>query len=128
MKTMTDPKRAQQYFADKMSFTTGPAELKRWLDAHECLNIVDVRRREDYDEGHIPGALSLPKDEWHEGESALAKDKINVLYCYSAVCHLAPEAALVFSRKGYPVMELEGGFDAWTQYKLPVEAAQPAVF
>jgi hypothetical protein len=39
------------------------------------------------------------------------KDKLNVLYCYSGVCHLATSAAVEFAEKGYPVMEMEGGFN-----------------
>jgi rhodanese-related sulfurtransferase len=85
----------------------------------ENINIVDVRAAEDYAEGHIPGAVNLPKDKW-DSLSGLRKDKINVLYCYSQVCHLAATAAVEFAGKGYPVMELEGGFRAWKDHKLEI--------
>ena len=76
------------------------------------VNVVDVRAAEDFSEGHIPGAINLPKDQWH-ALKGLRKDKTNVLYCYSQVCHLAASAALEFAAKGYPVMELEGGWRWW---------------
>lgn len=57
--------------------------------------------------GHIPGAINLPRDRWHTLDG-LRKDQTNVLYCYSQVCHLAATAAVEFSTKGYPIMELEG--------------------
>ena len=40
-----------------------------------------------------------------------SKNKTHVIYCYTQTCHLAAGAALVFAKKGYSVVELEGGFD-----------------
>lgn len=108
--------KAKKYFQDKMAFTTGPVELERWFKQGEPVHIVDVRAAEDYTDGHIPGAINLPKDQWADAKklkAVLRKDKINVLYCYSQVCHLAARAAVEFSSKGYPVMELEGGWRWW---------------
>ena len=59
----TDPAKARRYFEDKLAFPTGPVELERELQSDE-VNIVDVRAAEDYEEGHIPGAKSLPQDRW----------------------------------------------------------------
>lgn len=114
-----DPKKAKEYFEDKMAFTTGPVELERVMKDPN-VNIVDVRAAEDYAEGHIPGAVNLPKDKWHT-LAGLKKDKSTVVYCYSQVCHLAAAAALEFTSKGFPVMELEGGFRAWKEHDMPVE-------
>jgi rhodanese-related sulfurtransferase len=110
--TISDPAKAREYFEAKMAFTAGPVELERMMKQGENINIVDVRASEDYAEGHIPGAINLPKDKWNR-LTGLRKDKINVLYCYSQTCHLAAAAAVEFADKGYPVMELEGGFRAW---------------
>ena len=60
-----DPQKAKEYFEAKISFTTGPVELERMMKQGENINIVDVRAAEDYAEGHIPGAVNLPKDKWH---------------------------------------------------------------
>jgi len=94
-----------------MAFTTGPVELERMMKNNE-VNVVDVRAAEDYAEGHISGAINLPKDQW-PSLKGLRKDKLNVLYCYSQVCHLAATAAVDFASKGYPVMELDGGWRWW---------------
>lgn len=114
-----DPAKAKAFFEAKMAFTTGPIELERMIQGGE-VNVVDVRAAEDYQEGHIPGAVNLPKDRWETPEG-LRKDKVNVLYCYSQVCHLAAAGAVLFSSKGYPVMEMEGGFRAWKEYELDIE-------
>ena len=118
-----DPEKARQYFADKMAFTTGPVELDRNLKERANLTVVDVRAAEDYAKGHIPGAVNLPKDKWGT-LNGLRKDSLNVLYCYSHVCHLAATAALEFASKGYSVMEMDGGFEAWKEHDLEIEKAR----
>jgi rhodanese-related sulfurtransferase len=117
--TLPDAARAREYFEDKMAFTTGPVELERELK-DGGVTVVDVRAAEDYEKGHIPGAISLPQDRW-ENPEGLDRHGVNVLYCYSQVCHLAARAAAQFSGQGYPVRELEGGFEGWKQHGLPME-------
>jgi rhodanese-related sulfurtransferase len=114
-----NPAKAHDYFANKMEFTTGPGELERELKDGDLV-VVDVRAAEDYEKGHIPGAISLPQDRWERPEG-LDRQRVNVLYCYSQVCHLAARAAVELSAQGYPVRELEGGFEGWKQNKLRVE-------
>ena len=119
-----DPESARQYFADKLAFTTGPVELDRERQRAD-IAIVDVRAAEDFQEGHIPGAVNLPKEEWSTLRG-LRKDALNVIYCYSQVCHLAATAALEFASKGYSVMELEGGFKTWKGHDLEIEKKTPS--
>jgi rhodanese-related sulfurtransferase len=119
-----DPQKARAYFENKVAFTTGPIELSHQLE-RRGVNIVDVREAEDYEKGHIPGAINLPHGSWDNPRN-LAKDKTNVVYCYSQQCHLAANACVAFASKGFPVMELEGGFEVWEQHKLPTEeGAEP---
>ena len=113
--------KARKFFEDKITFTTGPVELDHMIKEDEDINIVDVRAAEDYEEGHIPGAVNLPRQKW-ETFDGLEKDKTNVLYCYSHVCHLAARAAVEFAGKGYPVMEMDGGFKAWKESELEIES------
>src|SRR5215470_14052289 len=116
-----DPARARAYFEDKLAFTTGPVELDRWIKAGEDnLVVVDVREAEDFAKGHIPGAINVPKEQWNNPRG-LAKDKTNVVYCYTQQCHLAANACAQFAAKGYPVMELEGGFATWKEDQLDIE-------
>ena len=114
-----DPVKAKEFFESKMAFTTGPVELERMMKNKE-VNIVDVRAAEDYTQGHIPGAVNLPKDQW-SSLKGLRKDKMNVLYCYSQVCHLAATAAVQFAGQGHPIMELDGGWRWWKDDGFDVE-------
>lgn len=115
-----DPVKAQQYFQDKVTFTTGPIEVSRAIRQDQDIVIVDVRAAEDFAAAHIGGAVNLPHGTWNH-PVGLSKDKLNVLYCYTHVCHLAAAACVELARQGYPVMEMEGGFLSWTKNNLPVE-------
>ncbi len=117
----TDTHRAVDYFKAKMEFTTGPVELKHMMDMGEDINIIDVRYPGDYVVGHIPGSYNLPGDQWDSFEG-LSKERTNIVYCYSGVCHLAAAASLHFAEHGYPVMELDGGFDEWQKHDFPIES------
>ena len=116
-----EPAKAKAYFDAKLAFTTGPVELDRMIRAGENnINIVDVREGEDFAKGHVPGATNLPREQWDSLEG-LSKDKTNIVYCYNQNCHLAANAAATFAGKGYPVMELEGGFKTWKEYDFDIE-------
>jgi rhodanese-related sulfurtransferase len=120
-----DPEKARQFFADKIAFTTGPVELEHNLKNRNDIVVVDVRETEDYEKGHIPGAINLPSDKWNTF-AGLRKDTLNVLYCYTQQCHLAATAAVEFGAKGYPVMEMDGGFEAWKEADLEIEKGAPS--
>jgi rhodanese-related sulfurtransferase len=112
--------RAAKYFEDKMEFTTGPVELNGMIKRGEKIRVIDVRSPEDYNKGHIPGSVNMPKGTWGD-TSKLSRENVNVVYCYSQVCHLAASAAREFAYSGYQVMELEGGWETWERFGLPVE-------
>ncbi|WP_373531139.1 rhodanese-like domain-containing protein [Vampirovibrio sp.] len=113
-----NPSQAKTFFEHKMQFTTGPVELERMMSQKQSIVVVDVREAEDYQKGHVPGAINLPKSKW-SNPTGLDKNKQNILYCYSHVCHLAADAAVHLAQAGYPVMELEGGWAAWQEHDLP---------
>lgn len=117
--SIQDGQKAKEYFEGKIAFTTGPVELSRMLKAGN-VNVVDVREAEDYEKGHIPGAVNLPHTAW-ESRQGLTRDKINIVYCYTQQCHLAANACAAFAAKWYPVMELEGGFEAWKNQDMDIE-------
>lgn len=115
-----NPKRAMEFFRNKIQFTMGPMEVNTALEENADINLVDVRHSSDFQDEHVPSAINLPEEEWG-AFSGLRRDKLNVIYCYSAVCHLAARAAAVFAENGFPVMEMDGGFSEWKHYELPTE-------
>lgn len=113
---------AKEYFQRKVAFTMGPVELKKSIDLNENIRIIDVRRFNDFEKGHIPGALSLPADSIEMHLNKLSKDQINIVYCYSQQCHAAAKSAIILAENGYPVVELEGGFATWKEYDMLIES------
>lgn len=109
-----DTQRAQCFFQELLAYTLDPIELKDLIDEGK-VNLVDVRRLEDYEVSHIPGAISIPKEELADNTNKLSKEEITVVYCYNEQCHLGIEACLILAEYGYPVMLLEGGFKSWVE-------------
>jgi rhodanese-related sulfurtransferase len=105
---------AEDYFAEKLAFTLGPVELKKMI-AENKIKLIDVRAKDDFDESHIPTAISVPKDEIQARLDEFSQTDVHVVYCYNQQCHLGASAALTFAKRGYPVMELEGGFKCWVE-------------
>lgn len=118
-----DPRKAREFFAQRLLYTTGPVELDGQIRRHERITVVDVREPCDYRAGHIPGAINLPRGRWHT-LAGLSKDRTNVLYCYGQNCKLGTAAAVEIATAGYPVVEMEGGFDAWRAAGLQVAVVE----
>ncbi len=118
--TLNVPKKAEEFFAEKLAFTIGPVEVNQQIERDEKITIVDVRAPKDFVKGHVPTAVNLPEGQWYKGLSWL-NDRPLIVYCYSQTCHLAAHAAVEFAKQGHSVMEMEGGFEAWKENKLPVE-------
>lgn len=116
-----DTRQAREYFAQKLAFLTGPHELDGQIKRNEPITIVDVRLPSDYKAGHIPGAINLPQGKWHT-LAGLTQDRTAVIYCYSQTCKLAAAAAVELASAGIPVVEMEGGFEAWQKHGLAIAA------
>jgi rhodanese-related sulfurtransferase len=123
---LQNPATAAEYFGRKMAFSTGPIEVSHYVEAGEQMVLVDVRDAEDYKKGHLPGAINLPKEKWTTAPG-LRQNVMHILYCYGPTCHLAAQAAHQFALKGFQVMEMDGGFEAWEENDLKVEKGESLV-
>ncbi len=56
------------------------ADAKKAADSGEAV-IVDVRPKTQYEQGHIKGSLSVPKNELPNRLAELPKDKLIIFYC-----------------------------------------------
>ena len=75
--------------------------------------VVDVRSLEEYNEGHIPNAISVPLETIeNEAETKLKnKDDLILVYCRSG--RRSREAALRLIEKGYTNVIDFGGIQDW---------------
>ena len=76
--------------------------------------IVDVRRQDEYDEGHIPGAVCIPNEtiESEQPEELPDLDQIILIYCRSG--NRSKQAAQKLSDMGYTNIYEFGGIIDWT--------------
>lgn len=109
-----DTEKAKDFFEKRLAYTLGPVEVKAMLQKPN-VKLIDVRHKDDYQEGHIEHALSIPKDDLKDSLELLSKTDVNIVYCYNQQCHLAASAAYTLAKNGYPTMEMEGGFKTWVE-------------
>ncbi|MFQ5979658.1 MAG: Nif3-like dinuclear metal center hexameric protein [Candidatus Heimdallarchaeota archaeon] len=87
------------------------------------LILLDVRTLQEYQTGHIPGAISVPLHEISRYASKLLQNKPHVVYCKNAPCSMSTQAALELKNLGFQnIRKLEGGIDEWTVRGYPVES------
>ncbi|MGO9015431.1 MAG: rhodanese-like domain-containing protein [Dissulfurispiraceae bacterium] len=78
--------------------------------------LVDSRPLVFYDEGHIPGAISIPYREFNESAGKLPKEKnkMIIFYCGSRACRLSQFCAGKAEKMGYTrVKVFADGLHAW---------------
>lgn len=76
--------------------------------------IVDVRRQEEYDAGHIPGAILIPNESINRDapEALPDYDQIILIYCRSG--NRSKQAAEKLAAMGYRGIYDFGGINTWT--------------
>lgn len=89
--------------------------LKERMDNGEVL-LLDVRPKEEYQEAHIPGALSIPIDELGEKLSTLPKNYEVVAYCRGPYCLMALEAVELLKKNGIQALRLEQSVQDWNEF------------
>jgi rhodanese-related sulfurtransferase/DNA-binding transcriptional ArsR family regulator len=87
------------------------------------VTVLDVRPPEEYEAGHIPGALSVPLPELAKRLSELPKRREVVAYCRGPYCVLSVEAVKLLRARGFKAVRLEDGVLDWAARGLDVEAA-----
>lgn len=95
------------------------AELMRRVQAGEVV-VLDVRPREEFAAGHIPGAISMPVEEIEERLAEIPLDQDVVAYCRGAYCVLAHDAVRLLAGRGRRASRLADGMLEWRLADLPV--------
>jgi rhodanese-related sulfurtransferase/DNA-binding transcriptional ArsR family regulator len=97
------------------------AELLRRVRAGE-VTVLDVRPREEYRAGHIPGALSIPVGELKARLRELPKDREVVAYCRGPYCVMALQAVELLQKRGFTAHRMEQGVVDWRARGWRVES------
>ncbi|HEX9199992.1 MAG TPA: rhodanese-like domain-containing protein, partial [Acidobacteriaceae bacterium] len=93
------------------------------LNAGEPLVVVDVRPAEEYQAGHVAGAVSIPLGELERRLRELPREREVVAYCRGPYCAFAPEAVRTLRENGYAARYLTDGLPEWAVAGKGVESA-----
>ena len=86
--------------------------------------VLDVRREGEYEVGHVERADWHPLDRFKAALPEIPKYTPVAVHCKGG--YRSVIACSILKRAGYQnVIDVAGGFDAWTGAGLPVEAAEP---
>lgn len=95
-------------------------DLKKRLEMNNVL-VLDVRPKEEYDEGHIAKAISIPSNQLANRLNELPKNREIIAYCRGPLCAMADEAVDMLKKYGFRSKRLNEGFPEWLLQDLPVE-------
>ncbi|MDH4103039.1 MAG: molybdopterin-synthase adenylyltransferase MoeB [Thermoleophilia bacterium] len=89
-------------------------EAHEHFESSESPLFVDVREPDEWEEGHIPGAVHITRGRLESSVEGLVPDKVRPLVLYCAVGSRSAFAAKVLGEMGYTdVVNMAGGFVDW---------------
>jgi rhodanese-related sulfurtransferase len=94
-------------------------EVKELLKGKAVL--LDVRPRQEFEAGHLRGAINIPIDELQDRWGELPRDRQIITYCRGEYCLFADEAADFLRANSFDVVRLEGGWPEWQSEGRPVQ-------
>lgn len=105
------PEEDQQQEAVYVNITA--QEAKQIMDTQEGYVILDVRSQEEFDGGHIPGAILIPDTEITEKAEQVLTDKNQLILVYCRSGRRSKLAAEALVELGYTNIKEFGGIIDW---------------
>ena len=96
--------------------------LEEQLQAEPKPVVLDVRTEKEWDAGHVAGSRNVPLNHLRERLSEIPRDRTIVVHCEGGY-RSAIAASLLQQAGRKNVLDLVGGFKAWTASKLPYQMA-----
>jgi glyoxylase-like metal-dependent hydrolase (beta-lactamase superfamily II)/rhodanese-related sulfurtransferase len=88
------------------------------------MQVLDVRREREWEDGHIEGASWWPLDNFKVAPPEIDRNVAIAVHCKGGYRSMI--ACSLLQRAGFQnVVNVVGGFDAWQEAKLPVAAEKP---
>jgi rhodanese-related sulfurtransferase len=107
---------------DELEPVTRPELLERTRSGRVV--VLDVRPAEEFEAGHVPGAVSIPIDELEERLGELPRSKEVVAYCRGPYCVWSHRAVETLRAAGRKARRLVDGFPEWSAEGRPVESRE----
>jgi rhodanese-related sulfurtransferase/DNA-binding transcriptional ArsR family regulator len=123
---IADAERAARAYVGEPVEAVSRAELLERVRSGDAV-VVDLRPDEEYEAGHIAGAISIPLAELEAHLADLPAGVEIVAYCRGPYCALAPQGVALLRRAGRRARRLEDGFPEWRLAGLPIaRGSRPA--
>ena len=90
------------------------------------VTVLDVRPRDEYAAGHLPGAINITPDELEKRLSDLPEGRETIAYCRGTWCVLSFNAVALLRAQGITARRLEDGYPEWKAEGLPIEGTDAA--
>lgn len=87
---------------------------KKMMEKDDGHIILDVRTKEEYAAGHIPGAINLPNEDIQDQKPEVLPDTDQIILIYCRSGHRAGLAAEKLAKLGYKKLYNFGGVNTWT--------------
>ena len=87
------------------------------------VTVLDVRPKDEYVLGHVPGAVNVPLRQLRRYLAKLDRRAEVVAYCRGPYCILSFEAVAMLRARGFKAWRLEDGLPEWRAAGLPVDTA-----
>lgn len=97
------------------------SELRKRLRAG-TVTLIDVRPVEEYEQGHIDGAISVPLDALPAWSRTAPKKQQVVAYCRGPYCVYALQAVEMLRKRGFDAVRAEDGVSEWRAAGHPIAA------
>lgn len=109
------------YFLSKDDFEPVPAVELLDRVRKGLVTVLDVRPPEEFEAGHVPGALNIPIQQLEKRLLELPKRREVVAYCRGPFCLMSYEAVQLMRKRGLKARRLQDGMPEWRVAGLPIE-------
>jgi rhodanese-related sulfurtransferase len=111
-----------------ISALVSPDELRALAAGETPPFVIDVRGASEYAEGHVADAVSIPLGQLERQLARIPHDRLVVTYCnmHHRGESRGERAAALLNKHGVQARVLDGGYPAWQESALPVEASSQA--
>ncbi len=122
-----DPINMLGYIAQNLS--DGSSRTVQWHELDDRLvsgdQLIDVRNRDEFNAGSIPGAVNIPLDDLRRRAAELDHHRPVIVHCL--VGQRGHTAACLLTQLGYDAVNLDGGFRTWSNGISTVRRPQSAL-
>ena len=91
--------------------------ISDFMKIYDKVNIIDIRSKKLYMDGHIPNAVNIDPYLLVDNPEKYI-DLYERYYIYCETGHGSEKLCQMLNKKGYEVINIDGGFNSWLKWNL----------